>query len=212
MNYTLIVDGMKDLTEGLKSCTWPEKFVSGLLGMSPATAEKLRAYLFYYMILYAVSAVISLVLHYKKEMKSFSNFGRKMMDFICTVLMVMCCWLVPQFVAQSKLMASQVEGEFSFTEEGFYWLSDYLQAGFDPIWLSALMIFIAIMPLLTARRYLKEYKLLGIPWAIYDVGFGVFAISTAAMAMAHGSFLWYLAIPAAMVLVHFGQTGGTDLE
>ena len=212
MDYALIVDGMKSLVEGLKTNTWPDTFVTGLLGFSEQKAAKLPEYLFYYMVLYGIAAVISLIMHFTKKQKCFSDFGRKMMDFICTVLMVMCGWLLPQFIAQAKLLTSAVEGEFSFTEEGFHWLSEYLQAGFDPIWLGALFLFIAIMPLLTARRYLKEYKILGIFWAIYDVGFGFFCICTAGLAMAGQSYLWYLAIAAAVVLIRIGQSGGVDLE
>ena len=212
MNNTLIVDGMKSLVEGLKNNTWPDTFVTGLLGLSEKMAEKLPEYLFYYIMIYGIAAVISLILHFGKKQKCFSYFGRKMMDFICTVLMVMFCWLLPQFIAQAKFLTSAVEGEFSFTEEGLHWLSEYLQAGFDPIWLGSLFFFIAIMPLLTARRYLREYKILGIFWAVYDVGFGFLCISAAGLAMASGSFLWYLVIAAAVILIRIGQTGGVDLE
>ena len=109
-------------------------------------------------------------------------------------------------------MADQVEGEFSFTKEGMEWLSNYLQAWFDPIWLTAVLVLIAVMPLLTARRYLKEYKLFGIFWAIYDVGFALLCMSAAVLSMASGNLMWYIAIPAALILVRLGQTGGVDLE
>lgn len=212
MNYTLIVDGVKDLVHGIKTNTWPDIFVNELLGLSGEKADKLPDYMMYFMIIYGVAAVISIILHFVKKQKCFSDFGRKMMDFICTVLMVMCCWLIPQFIAQGRLLADQVEGEFSFTKEGISWLSSYLQAWFDPIWLAALFAAIAIMPLLTVRRYIKEYKLLGLAWAIYDVGFGILCICAAGMAMASGSIIWYLVIPTALIAIKFGQTGGVDLE
>ena len=212
MDSAAIIDGMKSLIEGLKTNTWPDAFFTGLLGLSEETAEKLPTYVFFYMVIYGIAALISIVLHFAKKQKSFSDLGRKFVDMICWALAVMCCWLIPQFIAQGRLMASEVEGEFSFTAEGWKWLSEYLQAWFDPIWLGALFLAIAIMPLLTVRKYLKIYKLAGIPWAIFDEGFAVFCMSAAVLVMSTGNLLWYASIPVAFVLILLGQTGGADLD
>lgn len=212
MDTTLVVDGMKSLWNGLKSNTWPDAFFMDLLGLSEEAADKLPKIMFYYIVIYGVAAIISLILHFWKKQKCFSDLGRKFVDVLCCTLAIMCGWLIPQFIAQGKLQASAVEGEFSLTAEGWHWLSEYLQAWFDPIWLGALFIAIAIMPLLTVRRYIKEYKLAGIPWAIFDEGFALLCMSTAVLTMFSGNPLWYAVIPAAFVLILLGQTGGVDLD
>ena len=203
---------MKSLIEGIKTSTWPTFFFNDLLGLSKKTADQLPKYMFYYMVVYLISSLIALVLHFWKKQKSFSDLGRKFVDIICWTLAIMCFWLIPQFIAQGKLQAAEVEGTFSFTEEGFNWLSAYLQAWFDPIWLSALIVAIAIMPLLTVRKYLTHYKFAGIPWAIFDEGFALYCMSTIVLVMAGGNTIWYAAIPVAFVLILLGQTGGLDLD
>ena len=212
MDTTLIVNGMKSLWNGLKYNTWPDVFFSELLGISDEIIERLPRFLFYYIVVYGVAAIISLIFHYSRGQKSFSDLGRKMVDVLCWTLVVMCGWLIPQFIAQGKLMASAVEGEFAFTADGWHWLSEYLQAWFDPIWLGALFVAIAIMPLLTVRRYIKVYKLSGIPWAIFDEGFALFCMSIAVQAMYSGNPLWYIGVVIAFVLILLGQSGGVDLE
>ncbi len=211
MNYTAIIEGMTGLIEGLKKAKWPNAFFEDLLGLKADSADYLPKYAFWFLLIYAIAAMLSLILHYIKKQKCFSDFARKFMDCVCLIVGVMCGWIIPQFIAQGKVLAAEVEGSFSFTPEGLTWLSDFLQAWFDPIWLGVLFLGIAIMPILTIKRYLKEYKLLGIPWAIYDVGFGVICLAAAILSMASGSFLWYLTIPVAMLLISFGQKGGVDL-
>lgn len=212
MDYAAITNGMKSLWDSLKNNTWPDAFFTDLLGLSKEITDKLPKFMFYYMVIYGIAAVISLVLHYGKQQKCFSNLGRKLTDALCCTLAVMCGWLIPQFIAQGKVLASQVEGHFSFTAGGWHWLSEYLQAWFDPIWLGVLFLAIASMPMLTMRKYIKEYKLAGIPWAIFDEGFALFCMCTAVLAMSSGNPLWYAWIPAAFVLILLGQTGGVDLD
>jgi len=212
MDATLLLNGMKSLIEGLKTNTWPTVFFSDFLGLSKEIIDQLPKYMFFYMILYFVAAIFSLLLHFIKKQKSFSDLGRKFVDLLCWALAIMCFWFIPQFIAQGRLQAAEVEGFFSFSEEGLKWLSAYLQAWFDPIWLGVLLIAIAIMPLLTVRKYIKIYKFFGIPWAIFDEGFALFCMCTATLVMASGNILWYAAIPAAFVLIVLGQTGGADLD
>ena len=212
MNSTLIVNGMKSLIEGLKTNTWPTFFFNDLVGLSKEASDSLPKYMFYYMVVYLISALTSLVLHFLKKQKSFSDLGRKFVDIICWAVAIMCFWLIPQFIAQGKRMAAEVEGSFSFTAEGVKWLSQYLQAWFDPIWLGILIIAIAIMPLLTIKKYIKKYKLAGIPWAIFDEGFALFCMSAAVLVMFSGNILWYTSIPGAFVLILLGQIGGADLD
>ncbi len=212
MNGPLVVKGMKGLVDGLKTNVWPDVFFSELLELSPETVSKLPDWAMKYLIIYAVAALLSILLHYKKKQKSFSNFTWKLADFICMAVAVMCLWIIPQFYRQAKMFAAEVPGEFSWTREGFSWLSEWMQSWFDPVFLGIIFIAIAVCPFMKALRYLREYKLFGIPWAIYDMGFSILCYSAAILAMASGEWYWYAAIPAAMVLVSFGQTGGVDLE
>ena len=212
MDYKIVVDGMKALTAGLKNNVWPDAFFRELLGMSEESIDRLPEMAFYFMIVYGISAVISLILHYAQKQKSFSDLGRKIAAFLSCFVAVMCCWIVPQFIAQGKLLASDVKGEFSFTQEGMKWLSDFLQAWFDPVFLIILLVAISMMPVFSIRRYIKNYKLLGIPWAIYDVGFPLLCFSAAILAMANGNLMWYVAIPVGLTAVWLGQTGGADIE
>lgn len=212
MDAALVVNGMKSLWNGLKNNTWPDVFFSELLGLSDEIIGRLPRIMLYYIAVYGICAVVSLILHFCRKQKSFSNLGRKFTDILCCALAVMCGWLIPQFIAQGKLMSSAVEGEFSFTAEGCNWLSEYLQAWFDPIWLCALVAAIAVMPLLTVRRYLKVYKAAGIPWAVFDEGFALFCMSIAVWSMHSGNPVWYVGILAAFVLILLGQSGGVDLE
>lgn len=73
------------------------------------------------------------------------------------------------------------------------------------------MVVTMLLPVSTMLRYLKEYKLCGLPWAIYDVGFGLCCVSAMGLSMANDERMWYAAIPAALVLVMLGQTGGSDV-
>ena len=89
MNSIAIVNGMKSLIEGLKGNIWPDAFFTGLLGLSKETADKLPKFMFYYIVIYAVAAVICLALHYGKKQKSFSDLARKMLDCICSAVAVL---------------------------------------------------------------------------------------------------------------------------
>lgn len=110
-----------------------------------------------------------------------------------------------------RQLPSEVSGSFSFSDAGLTWFSDMVHAWFGPIGICLILVVTMLLPVSTMLRYLKEYKLCGLPWAIYDVGFGLCCVSAMGLSMANDERMWYAAIPAALVLVMLGQTGGSDV-
>ena len=208
MNYSVITKGAIDLFAGLKSNVWPEYFLENLLGLKAETAALLPNIAFIGIIAYTVFAVLALCLKGRKKHKSLSGTAQKIADCLCILMVVMCLCLVPQFIAQGRLNAAEVHGQIAFSKEGAMVALEYLQAWFEPLFISVQLLIFAFPPLMTARRYLKTYKLWGLIWTVYDPLFGAVIVMAAILAMRHGSFMWYLAILPPLILNLLGQRGG----
>lgn len=211
MNFAAMNHGATELVRSLIDCTWPEYFFTKLLGLSRETIDKLPALALWVVGAYLVFALAALGLKKWKGLKSFSDLARKIGDTICLVVGVMCLWIVPQFIAQGKVLAAQqVVG--SYATRGYAWVSDMAQAWFDPVFLIILLVAMAVSPVLTMWRYVKTYKGWGLVWAVYDACFGVVLMAAAVLAMHHGSFLWYLTVVPPVILVALGQRGGVEKD
>ncbi len=208
MNFAVVNRGAIDLFTGLTSNTWPTYFLEKLLGLSKESIVALPTIALWVLGIYMVFAVAALSLKKWKQQKSYSDMIRKLVDCICIIVGTMCLWIVPQFIAQGKVLASGVEGSFSFSAEGVKWLSEFMQAWFDPIFLLIVLLAFALLPVFTMVRYFKGYKLWGLIWIVYDTCFGVVIVAAAVLAMYHGDFKWYLVILPPLVLNLLGQRGG----
>lgn len=201
--YEQISCGLSSLWDGILENVWPTAFFTDALGLSPAAAERIPALLLCWFAAYLVAAVSALTLHGFQRQKSLSRLGDKALDFFLTVL------AIPGIRAIGLLasIAGDRAGAVS-AGSGFQWLGAVAAAAFLPAAMILLIAVILLIPLRTAVRYCKAYGGAGVPWLIYDVGFGLFCVSTAGLAMAWGDRRWYLAIPLALALNALGQTGG----
>lgn len=211
MNYWPIFEGLLDFWEGLQSHTWPQAFFLDSLGLTEELTLKLPQYAKTYLGIYFVMAAVSLVLHYWKKQKSLSNFGRKFTDFLLTILLIPAVRAIILIFGVGQEKAMQVKGSFSFTPAGEEWMMAMVEAWYYPVGLSLILLGAVLVMCSTVKRYLEKYNLAGIPWAIYDVGFGLFCISTLLMVLSTGNPDWYWLILPAVILNAVGQTGGVDI-
>lgn len=208
LDFAQISGGLASLWEGILSVHWPTAFFTDALGLSEAAAKRIPAWLLGYFVLYLVAAVSALTLHFFGRQKSLSRWGDKLVDLILTVLAIPGVRAIGLTLGAARTRADAVEGHFSLSLEGVSWLGQMAAALFIPVGIILVILAMLLIPLHTAVRYGKGYGVAGIPWMIYDVGFGLFCVSALGLGMAYGDGKWYLAIPAAAVLNVLGQTGG----
>lgn len=190
--------------------TWPDNFLRVSMGLSETAIESLPRYAMYFLIFYFSMAAIALVLHVWKKKKSFSGFRRKLTDLVLTLLTPLLVRMIVVIFRVGQELTADVEGSFSFTKAGIDWLGAMVSKWFYPIGLCLILLVIVTIPAAAVKRYLMEYRLAGIPWAIYDVGFGYLCIAAALLSMHSGNPDWYVCAAAAGVLIALGQTGGVD--
>lgn len=93
-------------------------------------------------------------------------------------------------------------------EDLWRFFSDYWTALFFPLLVFLVTLLTALFPIQAALRYLKVYRLWGLPHMIFDVGTGLYLISVLLLAGAFQTRLIYLLIPLAVLILAAVQRGG----
>ena len=74
------------------------------------------------------------------------------------------------------------------------------------------IFFTVRIPVGAALRYFKVYRLRGLPHMILDLGIGPLLLTVFLLSSASGNLLFYLLIPAVILLLTMVQSGGCIAE
>ena len=139
------------LVEHVHAGRFPSRFLTNVLGFGQGFAEKLPGLLTLFVILYLLCGGLTVMLRLKRKQTSLLTFSRQVFN----ALLIWAAFLV--IPMRKALVAGGAGGEF------------YAKIAL------LLGILAVVIPLCSVVRYLWIYRLTGIPHAIFDVGFGLFA-------------------------------------
>lgn len=204
---TLLVE-LPRLWQCLKSNTYPDSFLTNALGFRPETCARLPQMLMGFLAVYLLCGIVALVLRFRLKQKSLNSVPHQ----VNTAILVCCGTLfVPLLVFLAKACVYVVQNEVSPLQgEGDHvrFFGEALSGVFYMVLAFVGVLFTVWMPVSSFLRYLKVYRLRGLPHAIFDVGFGLCLISVALLAGFYGDRrLYLLLLPAALGLAVI-QTGG----
>lgn len=206
--FLLSLTGFSDLWHCLFSNHYPEVFLQNVLGLTDADAAALPRYLMIWAAVYLLCGAVATVLRNRAGQKSLSSPARMVNNMILTMADF---FFIPQlfvFWAMGRSSLAEVVPWARTSADLVRWLSDAWTALFTPLFLFLVVLATVLMPIQAAVRYLKVYKLRGLPHMIFDVGMGLFLLSLALLSMCTGHRQWYLAaLPAAIMLLLI-QRGG----
>lgn len=207
-HFLLAVNGFSDLWNCLFTNAYPQVFLKNVLGLSAEQAPALPRYLLGYVILYLLCGAVTVLRRFKSGQRSLNSRSKQINNVILTMADFFFIPQLPILVNMGKSALGAVtpySGEISDLVRFF---SDIWTAIFTPLFLFLVILLTAILPLQTAIRYLRVYKLAGLPHMVFDVGTGCYLLSAGLLSMCSGNRLWYLLIPVAVILLWVIQTGG----
>ncbi len=175
------------LVQNAKAHVFPTGFLTNVLGVRPETAAKLPLLLTLFIIFYLLCGGATVALRYLKKQTSLLSFSRQ----TCNAFVIWACMLL---VPMRKVL---------------------LEAGSQSVYpkLALVGILLAwLLPLASAARYLWVYRLNGIPHAIFDAGFGLFALSVLLLSVKSGKILFLLVILAMAALTYVQWAWEDDEE
>ena len=187
---------------------YPTTFLTRVFFLSPEAAARLPRYLLAYTSVYLLCGVITLVLHCRKGQRSLNSPADQINNVILSVAdflfipMLFALWTMGK---ESLSTVAPYTGEIS---DLWRFFSDYWTALFFPLLVFSVTLLTVLFPFHSALRYLKVYKLPGVPHMIFDVGTGVFLISDLLLAAAYETRLIYLLIALAFGMLFAIQRGG----
>lgn len=185
----------------LKTNTYPEDFLRNALGFSPKLCERLPQYLMCFVGLYLLCAGLTLFLRFRLEQKPLSSIPRQIHNIILTCC---CAVLIPLLFRLGNACAYIVCYDIKpFQEDGN--LGRYVGEAFSNIIYVVLLFAVILLmiwrPAATLFRYLRVYRLRGVPHMILEVGTGLYLICILLLASAFGDVkLYSLIVPAGVVL------------
>lgn len=204
---TLLVE-IPRLWQCLKSNTYPESFLVNALGFSPETCARLPQMLTGFLAFYLLCGIVTLVLWFRLKQKSLSSVAHQ----INSAILVCCSTLfVPLLVFLAKALVYVIKNEVAPLQgEGdiFRFFGEAVSSTFYMVLAFLGVLFTVWMPVSTFLRYLKVYRLRGLPHGIFDVGFGLCLISTVLLAGYYGDRRLYLLLLPAVIGLAAIQTGG----
>lgn len=203
------VSGIMNLKDCLISNTYPSIFLKNVLGLSPDTAQKLPKYLLVYISVYLLCGLVTLFLHFGRRQMSLNGWTKQAANIILTLADFL---FLPSLFVFARLgrdaAATQVspyQGELS---DAWRYFSQLWTALFPFLFTVLVLLFTVLLPIQAAWRYLKMYRLSGLPHMVLDVGTGLYLACTALLSMSTGSRLWYVLLVPALLLLCAVQFGG----
>lgn len=197
---------------GLWTCVlenrYPTSFLTQALLLSPAQAEGLPRYLMGYVAIYFLCGCIALCIHIKKKQLSLNSWSKQLYNVIFTVTdfffipMLFGLWMIGR---DELALVTPYSGELT---DLWRYFSDAWTAICAPLFVFLVTLMLVLFPFQAAYRYLKLYKLFGLPHMVLDVGFGLFLISVLLLAAFYENRLIYLLFLPALVLLALVQRGG----
>ena len=208
---TLLVE-LPKLLSSLQSNTYPASFLQNALGLSPEQAAALPRYTAMFVAVYFLCGLITIALRFTKKQKSLNRTSQQITNAILTI----CCTLfIPALIFLAKGAIFVLKTEVA-PYQGFHDLIRFIGESFASIFYILMafggIAFTTWIPVGAALRYLKVYRLRGLPHMIFDLGIGPFLLAVFLLASAHGNFLFYLLIPLAILLLTIVQSGGYIAE
>lgn len=173
------------LAEQLKAGIFPASFLANLLGAGPGLIAVLPGLLAIYAVLYLLSCGWTVALRLKTAQSSLLSFSRQCTNALLT-------WAGFLLYPMWKV-ARQSGGAYSL------------------LVLGAFLLAVAI-PVSSVIRYLWYYRLNGIPHAIADVGFGLFALAALLLSAMTGPLIFLLPVAAIAMLTVIQREGHAPEE
>lgn len=185
---------------------YPTTFLIKAFGLSEDAAERLPRYLAVFTCVYLLCGVVTLLLRWKKGQRSLNSWATQASDVILTVA---CLFFVPALALMVKTGVQKVRTEVAPLQGDYLrFAGDVWVCLFDVILVCAVLLFTIYMPVYTALRYLRVYKLRGLPHMVFDVGLGYYCVSVVLLAAAQENRLFWLLIPLAVAGLCAVQAGG----
>lgn len=196
------------LWQCLRDNVYPESFLINVLGLRPESCARLPRMLTIFLGIYLLCGIVTLILRFRRKQRSLNSIANQIgTDFLvcCSSLFVPLLIFLTKtcvYVVQHKVAPFQGEGDF------VRFSSDALGSVFYLVLVFAGVLFIVWMPVSSFLWYLAVYRLLGLPHAVFDVGFGLYLMSVILLATYHGKErLYFLLLPVVIALALI-QKGG----
>lgn len=200
--------GFADLWHCLFSNDYPAVFLKNVLGLSPEQAAALPRYLMGYAAFYLLCGAVTVVLRFTRKQYSLHSRTKQLNNIVLTMADF---FFVPQLLVFIELGKTSLGAVVPYTGELsdlVRFFSDAWTSIFTPLFLFLVVLAAALLPFQAALRYLRVYKLAGLPHMVFDVGTGLCLLSAALLSMCSGNRLWYLLVLVSVVLLCVVQTGG----
>lgn len=204
---TLLVE-LPQLWQCLKHNTYPQSFLTNALGFSPEACARLPRLLTGFLAVYLLCGAVTVVLRFRLRQKSLNSAVHQ----INTAILVCCGALfVPLLVFLAKACVYVLKYEVAPLQgEGDYirFFGEAVSSVFYIVLAFVGVFFTVWMPVSSFLRYLKVYRLRGLPHGLFDVGFGLCLISAALLAGFYGDRRLYLLLLPAVIALAVIQSGG----
>lgn len=204
---TLLVE-LPTLWHCLRDQVYPTSFLTNALGFSQAFCERLPQYLIYFAGFYFLCGIASLILRFRRGQKSLNSVAHQ----INTAILVCCCTLfIPALIYLAKACVYVLRNEVAPLQgQGDYirYFGESVSSVFYIILAIAGVAFTVWMPVSSLLRYLKVYRIGGIPHGIFDIGFGLLLMSAALLSCAYSDRRLYLLLLPAIIMLGVIQRGG----
>lgn len=204
-----IGEGFLALFNSFLSLNWPVEFFRKGLGMVGNTVLGiLPVLLILYLAFYLVCLISSLTMRAFQGKKSVFSWKRKIVNFFLTLLPFVIFQMLLGVCREMGEAAATVEGSFSFTMSGLFYLGELFEAvHFWRIILLFVYVWLLIYPLSQVWKCLTSYESVGvgIMWTVFDVGLGFACAACLLLGMDYGQFALYLLVPVLLILNHFGE-------
>lgn len=204
----ILLEELPRLWDCVKTNTFPADFLTRALDFSTETLENLPKYLMWFMAVYLVCGLITIVLRFTRNQRSINSLAKQLVNVILTSCCILMIPLLPMLI---KAIIYVVQNEVS----PYQGLHDLVRYGGDlfgkPFYLIMAAGAIAAtiwLPLGGALEYLRRHKLFGVPHAIFDYGTGMYLISTYLLSSYCGDPRWFLALIPAVIMLRVVQIGG----
>lgn len=204
---TLLVEIPK-LWQSLKSNTYPASFFTNALGLSPEACARLPLLLGWFAAVYLGCGAVSVLLRFRRKQKSLNSVAHQ----INTAILVCCAVLfVPLLVYLAKACVYVIQNEvapFQGQGDAVRYFGEAVGKIFYMVLAFAGVLFTVWMPVSSLLRYLRVYRLWGVPHGIFDVGLGLYLADTVLLAAYYGNRRLYALVLPAVILLAVIQHGG----
>lgn len=195
------------LWQCLKSNAYPSSFLTNVLKLRPETFARLPQVLIFFLALYLGCGTVTLILRYAKHQKPLSSVHHQVN---MSVLVFLEALLLPPFLFLERVCWRDLRGVAPFRGNGDYvrFFGEVSVLLLYMLMAVVVVLFTAWPPLTTFLRYLREYRLRGVPHAVFEVGFGLCLLSVVLLSAFYGDWRLYLLLVPVLVLLGILQAGG----